>query len=63
MNGSPCKDCPKRVLGCHSHCESYQAYSKANVERNEKRFLFDRIVWDNEIQKRKEKTYYRELKR
>lgn len=26
----PCKDCPDRVIGCHSTCEKYKAY---NVER------------------------------
>lgn len=23
---SPCKDCPSRVLHCHSNCEAYAAY-------------------------------------
>ena len=22
----PCKDCPRRTVGCHSSCEDYQAY-------------------------------------
>lgn len=61
MNGSPCKDCPKRVLGCHDRCEEYQKYHKENVDRNEKRVSFDRLMWSNAIQDRKTKTYYREL--
>jgi hypothetical protein len=23
---APCKDCPERVLGCHSTCEKYIAF-------------------------------------
>ena len=26
---SPCKDCPDRVLGCHSECGRYLAYVEA----------------------------------
>ena len=62
MNGSPCKDCPNRVLGCHSRCQSYQAYNKANMERNDKRVSYDLIMSDNEIQRLKTKTYFRRLK-
>lgn len=25
----PCKDCPDRVLGCHSECGRYLAYQEA----------------------------------
>lgn len=25
---APCKDCPDRVLGCHSKCERYSEYKK-----------------------------------
>ena len=63
MNGSPCKDCPNRVLGCHSHCEKYQKFHKENVERNEERVSFDRLMWSNAIQERKTKTYYRGLRK
>lgn len=27
---APCKDCPDRVLGCHSKCEKYIAFSEEN---------------------------------
>lgn len=29
----PCKDCPDRVLGCHSKCEKYKEYSSKNEQR------------------------------
>ena len=32
MKQAECKDCDKRHPGCHSRCESYQAFRK---ERNE----------------------------
>lgn len=25
---SPCKDCPDRYLGCHSHCEKFKVYEE-----------------------------------
>ena len=30
---SPCLNCLARKVGCHSHCSSYQDFSKANAER------------------------------
>ena len=32
-----CKNCEKRVLGCHSTCEEYLAYKKSVGEVKEKR--------------------------
>lgn len=32
MLNSPCKDCPDRVLGCHSVCEKYLAFHKERTE-------------------------------
>jgi hypothetical protein len=34
---SPCKDCADRVLGCHSSCESYQAYTEKVKALRERR--------------------------
>ena len=34
---SPCFDCEKRTVGCHSTCEEYKAYSQKNKEQNELR--------------------------
>ena len=31
---APCKDCPDRVIGCHSHCEKYAEYKRVNNEYN-----------------------------
>jgi hypothetical protein len=28
----PCKDCPDRVVGCHSKCEKYKSYKRNNTE-------------------------------
>lgn len=25
---SPCKDCEKRYLGCHDHCEEYKKFKE-----------------------------------
>ena len=32
---APCKDCPKRCLGCHDKCYKYQAFRQARDEYNE----------------------------
>lgn len=32
MVAVPCKDCEKRVVGCHSNCEAYKSF----VSENEK---------------------------
>lgn len=29
---SPCFDCQKRELHCHSHCESYEAFRQERME-------------------------------
>ena len=29
MTKAPCKDCPDRVIGCHSNCERYKAFRRA----------------------------------
>ena len=31
----PCKDCPDRAVGCHSICEKYITYDKANKKLKE----------------------------
>ena len=32
MNLSPCKDCEKRYVGCHSECEQYKEFRVARDE-------------------------------
>lgn len=34
---APCKDCEKRHLNCHAHCEAYQAFAQENAKRLEAR--------------------------
>ena len=34
---SPCLDCPDRHLGCHDHCERYQAYKTQLAEYKQMR--------------------------
>lgn len=34
---APCKDCPKRVLGCHCTCAEYKAYSDTRQQINKQR--------------------------
>ena len=33
---SPCKDCERRQLGCHSTCADYIAFDRAKKEHNAK---------------------------
>ncbi len=42
---APCKDCEKRVLGCHSSCEEYQEFRKAKDLDNAAR----RTVWQEKV--------------
>jgi hypothetical protein len=34
-NAKTCKDCTKRTVGCHSHCEIYKAFRTELDKRNE----------------------------
>lgn len=43
---APCKDCPKRVLGCHSNCAEYKAYSDTRQQINKQRRT-EAMVFDN----------------
>jgi hypothetical protein len=38
MNIAPCKDCPDRVLSCHSVCEKYKLFQSINTELNESKY-------------------------
>lgn len=37
MIKAPCKGCEERVLGCHSTCEKYIEYAKAQEEYRQAR--------------------------
>ena len=41
----PCKDCPDRVVGCHSTCEKYQA-AKVDHKKKEAVILEEKKVYD-----------------
>jgi hypothetical protein len=43
---APCKDCPKRVLGCHCTCAEYKAYSDTRQQTNKQRRV-DGMFHDN----------------
>lgn len=60
---APCKDCEKRYPGCHSKCEEYQAFHKANEEMHERVHQEKQLMIDNEISRRKARLYYNKLKR
>ena len=34
---APCKDCPDRVVGCHSVCEKYKAFREERDRELEQR--------------------------
>lgn len=40
---SPCKQCSKRQLGCHSTCQGYKDYQTANQADKQKR-LDDKVA-------------------
>lgn len=60
---APCKDCERRHPGCHSKCEEYQTFRKANEEMHERVYQEKRLMTDNEISRRKTRIYYNWLKR
>lgn len=37
MLNATCKDCTKRHIGCHAHCEDYKAFRKQLDEENIRR--------------------------
>ena len=40
---SPCKDCEKRELGCHSRCEAYRLYNEENERKRNERLIQSKI--------------------
>lgn len=38
----PCKDCSKRVLGCHATCKEYKAYKDISLDNyyRAKKYLY-----------------------
>lgn len=35
----PCKDCPDRVVGCHSKCEKYKKFVEVCKQERHKRLV------------------------
>ena len=35
MMSNPCKDCTKRVVGCHSTCKDYKDWKEEQVKRRD----------------------------
>lgn len=57
---APCKDCPDRVLGCHSKCEKYIAFSEENkliYENRVKNGMFINHTRERAITRYKKKKY------
>lgn len=63
---APCKDCPDRVVGCHSTCKRYTEYAKEREEIRKKRtqirredptvFLMEsanKVIWEMQRKRRK----------
>lgn len=52
MANAPCKDCPDRIVGCHSTCNKYKQYrveqdaqNKAIREQNERQVVLSKGSW------------------
>ena len=43
MMTAPCKNCPDRVVGCHSTCERYAEYAKEREEIRKNALFLDRF--------------------
>ena len=67
MYKSPCKDCKKRVLGCHDTCPDYQNYKQNNdtIRKNRriehmkytKRGGTERLSKQMQVAKRRNSSY------
>lgn len=42
-NDNPCKDCTKRYLHCHSECQDYIDWSKAQKKKNHEIYVSKEI--------------------
>lgn len=46
MLTAPCKDCPNRILGCHSSCEKYKNFQSSNNELNQSKCSANNTKYD-----------------
>lgn len=58
---APCKDCENRHPNCHSECEAYQAFWRANREANEKRLMENTAASIIIRQKEKKRAYWQRV--
>lgn len=52
-NQSPCYQCERRAVYCHSYCEEYKTYSAerfGELSKAKKAYLAERIIADLEIE-------------
>lgn len=40
MKDSPCHNCPRREVGCHSSCEDYKAWQDTNAAERAARWVY-----------------------
>lgn len=61
QRNSPCKDCTRRVVGCHSACEDYSAYkqeltlSKAEADKEKNKNVYWLDYCKDQIDKKERK--------
>lgn len=53
----PCKDCPKRKLGCHDRCEEYRQF------KAERQAAIDRAKADHEVSRSEFERYQTRYRR
>ena len=46
MVDAPCKNCTKRVVGCHSTCDEYKAFAQERDAEVNRRWQKQRVVND-----------------
>ena len=48
-SATPCKDCDKRYVGCHSTCEDYISFAKKKKKENDaikaERYKYSTMSW------------------
>lgn len=59
---SPCKDCEKRYIGCHAHCDAYQEFDRWRKEIAAKRMESSNKWpdWKEHLRRLKHKNEWRD---
>lgn len=59
MSRSPCKNCPDRMINCHSSCQKYQEFSKGReAVREERKQRVDTLYGMNAVRDSKIQVAY-----